>query len=67
MIERKPFSLHDLQTACLSGQAEVYLDPHHYAEARALVPPKQRIRDPERPGAHFVTAHCVVIPTETFH
>ena len=67
MTERKPFSPHDLQLACCSGQAEIHLDPHDYAEARSLIPPEQRIRDPERSGAHFLTAHCVVLPTETFH
>ena len=67
MSQRQPFTSADLVAVCASGRPEVYLDPHHYAAARALVPALQRIREPGRSGAHFVTAHCVILPTETFH
>lgn len=70
-MAREPFTLADLQALCLAtqadGRAELYVGPEDYAAARSLIPREHRIRQSGRPGAHFLTAFCVVAPTETFH
>lgn len=68
-MQRKPFTIFDLHLAARTGEVEISLLPLDYADAKAafMAHGHDVVREPGRSGEHFLTAFCVVTPSETFH